>query len=66
MENTKFTKRAFGCAIIKSIDGNYNADFTKQPRTLLDGTVYATDKALKYTIRHFLHQNYSEDKIFWF
>lgn len=66
MENHKFTKRVFGCAVIKSINGNYNADFTKQPRTLPDGTVYATDKALKYTIRHYLYQNYPDAKILYF
>lgn len=56
-----FNKRVYGCAIIKSLNANYNADFTKQPRTLPNGIVYATDKALKYTIRHFLYKNYSWD-----
>src|SRR6185312_3606570 len=61
-----FNKRVYGCAIIKSLNANYNADFTKQPRTLPNGTVYATDKALKYTIRHFLYKNYSDEKILYF
>jgi len=63
---TKFNKRVYGCAIIKSSNANYNADFTKQPRTLPNGIVYATDKALKYTIRHFLYKNYSNDKVLYF
>lgn len=61
-----FSKRVYGCAIIKSLNANYNADFTKQPRTLPNGIVYATDKALKYTIRHFLYKNYSDEKILYF
>lgn len=51
---SKFNKRAYGCAIIKSVNSNYNADFTHQPRTLPDGRVYATDKALKYLVRNYL------------
>ena len=61
-----FDRRVFGCAIIKSINSNYNADFTHQPRTLPDGTVYATDKALKYTVRNYLKNVYPEDKLFYF
>lgn len=48
-----FNNRVFGCAIIKSINSNYNADFSHQPRTLPNGTVYATDKVLKYSIRNY-------------
>lgn len=59
MSNETFNKRVYGCAIIKSLNANYNADFTKQPRTLPNGIVYATDKALKYMVRHFLYKNYS-------
>ena len=47
MSNT-FKNRVFGCVVIKSVNSNYNADFSHQPRTLPDGSVYATDKALKY------------------
>ena len=38
-----FKNRVFGCVIVKAVNANYNADFTHQPRTLPDGTVYATD-----------------------
>jgi CRISPR-associated protein Csh2 len=48
-----YNKRAYGCAVIKSINSNYNADFTHQPRRLPDGKVYATDKALKYAVRNY-------------
>ena len=52
MEN-QFKSRVYGCAIIKSINSNYNADFSGQPRTLPNGDVYATDKALKWAIRNY-------------
>lgn len=64
--STLFNNRVFGCAIIKSINANYNADFTHQPRTLPDGIVYATDKALKYTVRNYLVKNFSDEKVFYF
>lgn len=60
-----FKNRVFGCTIIKSINSNYNADFTHQPRTLPDGTVYATDKALKYSVRNYMAKHYSGEKIFY-
>lgn len=63
---TAFTNRVFGCVIIKSVNSNYNADFTHQPRTLPDGTVYATDKALKYTVRNYFKKAYPNDKVFYF
>ncbi|MBA9075710.1 type I CRISPR-associated protein Cas7 [Rufibacter quisquiliarum] len=64
--STSFKNRVFGCAIIKSINSNYNADFSHQPRTLPDGTVYATDKTLKYSVRNYMTKHYPEEKIFYF
>ncbi|CAN5909461.1 hypothetical protein BH24BAC1_BH24BAC1_35300 [soil metagenome] len=64
--STPFTSRAYGCAIIKSINSNYNADFSHQPRTLPDGKVYATDKALKYTVKHYLKAASDENKVLYF
>ncbi|MEJ7827089.1 MAG: type I CRISPR-associated protein Cas7 [Segetibacter sp.] len=61
-----FNNRVFGCAIIKAINANYNADFSHQPRTLPDGTVYATDKALKYTVRNYFAKHFSGEKVFYF
>lgn len=50
-----FNKRCYGVVLIKSENSNWNADFTGYPRRLPDenGTIYATDKALKYAIRKF-------------
>ncbi len=61
-----FRNRVFGCVVIKSVNSNYNADFSHQPRTLSDGTVYATDKALKYTVRNYIDKNWPEEKVFYF
>lgn len=61
-----FKNRVFGCVIIKANNANYNADFTGQPRTLPDGTVYATDKVLKYTVRNYFNKNFTGDKVFYF
>ena len=63
----KFKKRVFGCAIVKANNSNYNADFSGQPRTLPNGVVYATDKALKYSIKNFLKEFYSDNEfVFYF
>jgi len=62
----KFKNRAYGFAVIKAINSNYNADFSGQPRTLPNGQVYATDKALKYTIRNYLKDVYPNEKVFYF
>lgn len=62
----EFKNRVFGCAIIKAINSNYNADFSGQPRTLPSGVVYATDKAFKYTVKNYLKDVYPKDKIFYF
>lgn len=64
--STAFENRVFGCVIVKAINANYNADFSHQPRRLPDGTVYATDKVLKYSIRNYFSKRYTEDKIFYF
>jgi CRISPR-associated protein Csh2 len=61
-----FKNRVFGSIVVKSINSNYNADFSHQPRTLPDGTVYATDKSLKYAIKNYLKDVYSDENIFYF
>jgi len=64
---TEFKNRVFGCAIVKAVNSNYNADFSGQPRTLPNGTVYATDKAFKYSVKNYLKDVYSESEyIFYF
>jgi len=65
-EEKSFNNRVFGLAIIKAVNSNFNADFTGQPRTLPDGRVYATDKALKYSVRHYLKQQYPDEKILYY
>ncbi len=64
--STPFKNRVFGCVVIKALNANYNADFSHQPRTLPDGTVYATDKALKYTVRNYLDKQFENEIVFYF
>jgi len=63
---SEFKNRVFGCAIVKAINSNYNADFSGQPRTLPNGIVYATDKAFKYTVKNYLKDVYEKENIFYF
>ena len=63
---TQFKNRAYGFAVIKAINSNYNADFSGQPRTLPNGQIYATDKALKYTVRNYLKDMHPTEKVFYF
>ncbi|MFW5701385.1 MAG: type I CRISPR-associated protein Cas7 [Bacteroidota bacterium] len=61
----EFRNRCFGAVVLKSINSNWNADFTHHPRTLPDGTVYATDKALKYAIKDYIRKNYPDKKVLY-
>jgi len=61
-----YTNRIFGAALIKVINANYNADFSGQPRTLPNGVVYATDKALKYSVKNFVKDFFPEEYVFYF
>ncbi len=61
-----FKNRVFGCAVVKAVNANYNADFSGQPRTLPNGTVYATDKAFKYTVKNYLKDVYDKERILGF
>lgn len=66
MSTKPFANRMFGAIIIKSINSNFNADFTHHPRTLRDGTVYSTDKALKYAIKDYFRKfNGTDQKLFY-
>lgn len=60
-----FKTWAAGISVVRSINGNFNADISRMPRTLPDktGTIYATDKALKYCIRNYL-VNTKDEKVF--
>lgn len=53
---TTYDKFAQGLLIVKAKNSSFNSDFSGLPRRLPDnhGTIYATDKALKYCIRKYL------------
>ncbi len=65
MSSEKFNNRVYGCVVVKSVNSNYNADFSGQPRKLPNGVVYATDKALKYSVRNYWKDVLNE-KVFYF
>lgn len=44
-------KRVYGVIGIVSRMSNWNADFTGYPKTISDGSVFGSDKALKYPIK---------------
>lgn len=44
-------KRVYGVLGISSIMANWNADFSGYPKSTSDGTVYGSDKALKYPMK---------------
>lgn len=55
MNNKKLIDKSYnGLLIIKAKNGNFNAGFDGNPRNLPDGTIFATDKALKYCLREYL------------
>jgi len=60
----EYKKFAQGLLIVKSQNSSFNSDFSGLPRRLPDsnGTIYATDKALKYCVRNYLHCK--QEKVF--
>lgn len=44
-------QRVYGVIGISSIMANWNADFSGYPKTISDGTVFGSDKALKYPMK---------------
>jgi len=56
MTDAPYNKFAQGLLIVKAKNSSFNSDFSGLPRRLPDnnGTIYATDKALKYCIRKYL------------
>ncbi|GJQ60170.1 MAG: hypothetical protein D8M57_14820 [Candidatus Scalindua sp. AMX11] len=65
-DESEFRSRCYGIIVIRSENSNFNADFTGNPRRLPDenGTIYATDKALKYAIRKYWVDN-GENVFVW-
>lgn len=56
MKDAPYRKFAQGLLIVKAKNSSFNSDFSGLPRRLPDnnGTIYATDKALKYCVRKYL------------
>lgn len=48
-------KRVYGVLGIVSIMSNWNADFSGYPKTISDGTIFGSDKALKYPMKKMWH-----------
>ena len=44
-------KRVYGVIGIKAKMANWNADFTGRPKSITDGTIFGSDKALKYPMK---------------
>lgn len=49
----KMNNRVYGVIGVGAEMANWNADFTGNPRTLGDGTIFASDKAFKHAIKRF-------------
>jgi CRISPR-associated protein Csh2 len=46
-------KRVYGVIGIKAVMANWNADFSGYPKTTSDGSIFGSDKALKYSIKKY-------------
>lgn len=49
--------RVYGVIGIKSIMANWNADFGGYPKTISNGNIFGSDKALKYSIKKYWDDN---------
>ena len=47
----KINKRVYGVIGISSIMANWNADFSGYPKSIGDGSIFGSDKALKYPMK---------------
>lgn len=52
----RMDKRVYGVIGIRATMANWNADFTGNPKSISDGTIYGSDKALKYTMKAMWNQ----------
>lgn len=59
----KMNKRVYGVLGIRSIMSNWNADFTKMPKTTGDNRIYGSDKPVKFTMRR-LWNNEGEEVLY--
>src|SRR3989338_9852964 len=66
-KNKPYSTFAQGIFIVKAKNSSFNSDFSGLPRRLPDknGTIYATDKALKYCIRRYLLDDNKEKIFVW-
>ena len=64
MTGKPFKKFAQGILIVRAQNSSFNSDFSGLPRRLPNksGTIYATDKALKYCVRKYLYDK--DEKVF--
>ena len=62
-----YKKFGYGLFVLKSKNSLFNADFSHEPRQLPDddGTLYATDKSLKYCIRRYVHDVKGDGLVFF-
>ncbi len=56
-------KRVYGVIGIKSVMANWNADFEGNPKSISDGKVFGSDKALKYPMKK-MWQNEGEKVLY--
>lgn len=61
---TKMRNRVYGLVGIGSYMSNWNADFTGRPKSMSDGTIFGSDKALKYSVKR-LWVNQGERVLFY-
>lgn len=50
-------KRVYGVIGIKSVMANWNADFSGQPKSISNGDIFGSDKALKYPMKKMWEEN---------
>lgn len=53
---SKKTNKVYGLVAVRAINANWNADFTGNPKTMGDGRILGSDKALKFSIRDYWEQ----------
>lgn len=53
----RMDKKVYGLIGVASLMGNWNADFTGNPKMTLNGKIYGSDKALKYSFRNLWDMN---------
>ncbi|WP_249669776.1 type I CRISPR-associated protein Cas7 [Polycladospora coralii] len=46
-------KRVYGLVGVGSYMSNWNADFTGRPKSISDGGIFGSDKALKYSVKNY-------------